>query len=739
MYIFKILPAVFFFTLLITTAGRAQTKKVKESFKVLDEGSIIITEYYIEDETCIFGNDGEVNINVEGGFPPYTYEWRDELNTLISTDANLDNVPAGTYVVTVTDNTGCSSSASFTVGYSCPYSCPGFITLFVIDPSLCYTANGEINATLLEPGPYDYRLYRVDQYNSSYTLIESGTQPGVTFNRTFTNLSAGRYELIVTTPDLCDYSASADLISPDFNFLSFGSNNNTSCISPNGSINLSLFEPNPPPNYLVRWKDIYRGTEDSRPENNTDIVINNLWSSYYVVEVQNLNLGCTVQQGIFVGSSAPFLSVVINNITPQTTCVPPNGSISIDVLGGSGSYSYSWSTPSGFLFTKDINNLTSGTHSLFVSDAISGCTNNPTSSNYNVPNSTVPPSANFVVTASTACTQNNGAINLTPIGTGPFTVMWYNETLDVIGTEEDIEGLAPGKYGFRLTNQADGCVLFVSPQDTGAPEVGDLSVPSITISGQVFNSTDCNANPGNGAIDLTVTTSAQSITYLWSGPSGFTSANQDISNLQPGTYTVVVEVECISNTPPVITPPPLSVSQGQTLLDLDLLNIISDAENNFVIDSLKIIRQPVSGANAQLLLGQTSAILRIDYSGISFIGIDSLRIEACDALGACSQREIFINVEITATVIVYNAVSPVGAPGNRYLRIEGLPPAPVSTRVTVYNRWGDEVFRTEGYDNDTNRFEGRSSNGNELPGGTYFYKIEIGNASPITGFLSLKR
>lgn len=739
MHFFRAIFLFSLFVLFLIITGNAQPKKVKSSFEVLDEGSIVITEYYIQSETCFIGNDGEVNINVTGGVTPYSFEWRDELNTLISTDANLDNVPAGTYTVTVTDNTGCSSSASFTVGYSCPYSCPGFITLVVIDPSLCYTANGEINATLLEPGPYDYRLYRVDQYNSSYTLIESGTQPGVTFNRTFTNLPAGRYELIVTTPDLCDYSASADLISPDFNLLSFGSNNNTSCTSPNGSINLSLFDPNPPHNYLVRWKDIFRSTEDSRSENTTDFVINNLWSSYYVVEIQNLNLGCILQQGIFIGSSAPFLSVVINSINPQTTCVPPNGSISIDVLGGSGSYSYSWNTPSGFRFTKDISNLTAGTHSLFVSDDISGCRNNPTSSSYNVPNSTVPPSATFVITASTACTQNNGAINLTPLGTGPFSVIWYNENLDVIGTEEDIAGLAPGKYGFRLTNQADGCVLFVAPEDTGAPEVDDLSVPPLTVSGQVFNSTDCNGNPGNGAIDLTVTTSAQSITYLWSGPSGFTSANEDISNLQPGTYTLIVEVECISNTPPVITPPPLSVGQGQILFDLDLLNIIFDAENNFVIDSLKIIRQPVSGANAQLLLGQTTAVLRIDYSGISFIGIDSLRIEACDALGACSQREILLNVELTAAVIVYNAVSPVGAPGNRYLRIEGLPPAPVSTRVTIYNRWGDEVFRTEGYDNDTKRFEGRSSNGNELPGGTYFYKIEIGNASPITGFLSLKK
>ncbi len=89
-----------------------------------------------------------------------------------------------------------------------------------------------------------------------------------------------------------------------------------------------------------------------------------------------------------------------------------------------------------------------------------------------------------------------------------------------------------------------------------------------------------------------------------------------------------------------------------------------------------------------------------------------------------------------AKIVVYNAVSPGVSSGlNDYMRIEGLP---VDNKVTIFNRWGDQVFEISGYDNVNKRFEGKNDNGKELPSGTYFYKIEASN-DKVTGYLSLKR
>ncbi|MFK8104456.1 MAG: T9SS type A sorting domain-containing protein, partial [Saprospiraceae bacterium] len=44
----------------------------------------------------------------------------------------------------------------------------------------------------------------------------------------------------------------------------------------------------------------------------------------------------------------------------------------------------------------------------------------------------------------------------------------------------------------------------------------------------------------NGSISLRVVGSVGGLTYTWSGPNGFTSDTEDISNLESGEYTLVV-------------------------------------------------------------------------------------------------------------------------------------------------------------------------------------------------------
>lgn len=56
------------------------------------------------------GNDGSVNITVDGGSPSYTYDWSNGATT-----QDIANLAAGTYTVTVTDEVGCTATASKTV------------------------------------------------------------------------------------------------------------------------------------------------------------------------------------------------------------------------------------------------------------------------------------------------------------------------------------------------------------------------------------------------------------------------------------------------------------------------------------------------------------------------------------------------------------------------------------------------------------------------------------------------
>jgi gliding motility-associated-like protein len=54
----------------------------------------------------------------------------------------------------------------------------------------------------------------------------------------------------------------------------------------------------------------------------------------------------------------------------------------------------------------------------------------------------------------------------------------------------------------------------------------------------------------------------------------------------------------------------------------------------------------------------------------------------------------------------------------------------------VYNRWGVLVYQKEDYQND---WEGRSMQGKDLPEGTYFYQIQLGNGQKITRYVTISR
>jgi gliding motility-associated-like protein len=152
---------------------------------------------------------------------------------------------------------------------------------------------------------------------------------------------------------------------------------------------------------------------------------------------------------------------------------------------------------------------------------------------------------------------------------------------------------------------------------------------------------------------------------------------------------------------------------------------------------LRIIEPPLSGAAASI---DASGNLTINYAGISFSGQDRLTIEVCDSEGICVQQQLFI--EVTGDILVMNGLSPNGDNANDFFQIKYID-ALESTRqnrVTIFNRWGDAVFETTNYNNRDNVFTGQNQNGNELPSGTYLYRIEFsGGRSPLTGYLVLKR
>ena len=132
-------------------------------------------------------SDGSILLNINGAVPPYTFIWSNGYM-----DANLNNIVAGNYIVTVTDAIGCMSIANIYVE-----DLPGPTANFTFKPQMTTIENPIIyfqnystgatsyywtfgddnsseeyapNHVYMEPGSYHVVLYAIDDYNCIDTV-----------------------------------------------------------------------------------------------------------------------------------------------------------------------------------------------------------------------------------------------------------------------------------------------------------------------------------------------------------------------------------------------------------------------------------------------------------------------------------------------------------------------------------------------------------------------------------------
>ncbi|MGV3528253.1 MAG: T9SS type B sorting domain-containing protein, partial [Flavisolibacter sp.] len=443
---------------------------------------LVTVDAFVTDTHCS-ANDGTINLVIKGGTAPYTFQWSNGATT-----QNLSGLPAGTYTVTLTDANGCTSGAT---GIVKQVDSELFLDP-VITATTCSANNGSITITVTGgDAPYTYQWS-----NGATTETASG-------------LAAGTYTVVVTDVNGCSTTGS----------FTVGQNTNTitldptivptTCVANNGSISIVADGGTAPYSYL--WSN---GATTSS--------ISNLVAGTYTVVVTDAN-GCQA-----TGSYEIELMSVVITIRPTaepTYCEAANGSISIEVGGGTPSYTFAWTGPGGFTSAlQNISGLNAGTYSVVVTDA-NGCSNS-IAVDVELVNSTL---TLDVSATATFCTANNGTATLTVSGgTAPYQFSWSGPGGFTASTQ-DISALAAGTYTVVVTDDK-GCsatTAVVVPQQNN----------SITVTGSTLSAT-CSA--ASGAISIDVSGGDAPYSYSWTGPGGFSSTDEDLSGLLPGNYTVVV-------------------------------------------------------------------------------------------------------------------------------------------------------------------------------------------------------
>lgn len=706
--------------------------------------SIDVTNMVITNESC-FGNDGSIaGITVSGGAVPLTYQW----NGNATTNTLLSGVSAGTYTLVVTDNIGCSSTVGpFTISAS--NSILIDVTNISINSETCNGTDGSISGITASggTGPLTYSwspslantidLTAVSSGNYTLTVTDgfgcsatsgphtinqiggptfddansvlvneacgagNGSISGITTTGTglsylwspaggsaidANNLTHGIYTLTITDVSGCTVSAGpytiTDSPGPIIDITNIVLTNET-CARNDASITGITFTGGEAP-FSFTWN----GVNDISPD-----LTSSVGGSYTLIITDNN--GCSATAGPFSITSAPPIVIdEVNMVIQDATCTGNNGSITgINVSGGSGTLTYSWTSGGN---SVDLLNANNGTFSLTVTDGL-GCieTSGPHTINQ-IPGPTFN-DANIVIQGE-SCGLGNGSISgITATGTG-LTYAWSPSG----GAALNESNLNAGTYSLSITD-AFGCTVTAGPYT-----IVNTPSPLIDLSGMIINPENCIGN--NGSITgITISGGTAPYTSSWGG---VITNSPDLTNSIGGTYGFsVTDANGCNATAGPFTIPSLQIptvnilTPNQSISEGDSVNI----QTNVTPPNANVFWSPPEGLTCSNCIAPLASPNVSTWYTITAVSPD----------GCIESDSLYIEVENPCgKVKIPTIFSPNGDGLNDNLCVLGN--CLESMSLQIFNRWGEIVFET----NEVNGCWDGSFRGEPVGTGVYIYKLQ---------------
>jgi trimeric autotransporter adhesin len=424
------------------------------------------------DINCFGASTGQIQSSTTGGKAPYTYQWSNGATT-----ADLSNLKAGTYGLSVTDQNGCADTA----------------TVLITAPTQLQAVISATNASC--GNPTGTAKVTVSGGTSPYAFIWSN---GAT-TAAISNLAANTYSVTVTDNLACQVNTSIPITQSAALALTLNGTDIPCNETNTGTAAVQVSGGTAP--YSYAWSN-----------GATSSALSALPPGDYAVTVTDAT-GCQGNGSQKVGSAPKLnLQIATTNVlcNGQTT-----GQATASVTGGTPAYAYRWSNGAT---TSSISNLAAGSYNLTVTDS-KQCAQNQAI------NITQPAAlqANAAFNRETSANAKNGSASVSASGgTSPYSFKWSTGA-----TTSAITGLGQGQYTVTVQD-ANGCNLV----RTGT--VGGESCPALSVSG-IATDLAC-AGAETGSISLSVLGGTAPYVYTWNN--GANTSN--LTGLNEGTYAVTV-------------------------------------------------------------------------------------------------------------------------------------------------------------------------------------------------------
>ncbi|MBN2613961.1 MAG: gliding motility-associated C-terminal domain-containing protein [Bacteroidales bacterium] len=270
----------------------------------------------------------------------------------------------------------------------------------------------------------------------------------------------------------------------------------------------------------------------------------------YILTLTDNNL-CTETDTFVLTQPAPitFGGTIITENTGGDTL--PNGEIDLYVSGGTSTYLYAWTYPSGSSASaEDIDSLPGGTYTIEITDA-QGCESDT---------SLVVPDESMLIaqikskTDVTCNGYNDGSATVEVFnGIPPYDYVWSDgfTSSDNPNSTLTRTGLAPLVVEYTVT---------VTDNESKAT-TAKVKISEPATLGTLVNATPLRCKQDNsGVISLNVSGGTLPYSYSWLGPGGYTSTSEDLVNIASGNYAITVTDAngCTKTEPPVFVNEPIN-------------------------------------------------------------------------------------------------------------------------------------------------------------------------------------
>ena len=467
--------------------------------------------------SCYNGNNGSITANTIGGLGNTSFFWSTNETTQTISGYNV-----GSYSVTITDSIGCSLSDSIILTQPLQLT-----SSFTTIPASCFGLSDGGATININGGISNYNL----NFNGTNYALLGGIS---TFN-TPVGIAAGNYLYTISDTNGCTQSdtiiinqsntLNTSLITSNYN------GNNISCNGfTDGFIDIQVNGGTPP--FIYYFNDTII----------TSTSISGLSAGTYTDSIIDAN-GCTYTETILLTEPAELNSIInTSNASCNQSC---DGVISLNIAGGTVGYGTQWFGPNGF--SGNLNTLCAGAYSVQITDNNNCILNDsviiyePNAININL-DSLINVSIYSGNDGSLSISSNGGVGNLSYQWNGPNL---FNET------SQNISNLLAGVYYLTVTDSTSCSKIdsFIITQP-----------PSLTANLDSIINIAC-YGACSGQIYITADGGDSVYTYLWNGPNGYSSTDEDIYNLCSGTY--ILELSDTTDTLifyfDIVEPSPLSI------------------------------------------------------------------------------------------------------------------------------------------------------------------------------------